>query len=135
MSLTLVAGLILALAVAFLLFQRKDRSGAEAPPRAAPQPGAKLPADLEAQIAQRTRFWSASDHALFAWLLAEAAADTGLPIERDPLARMRVFEAAEKVRQQLESATEAEVNLPFLGADAKGPKHFVRQVRRGDWTA
>ena len=130
MSLTLVAGLILALAVAFLLFQRKDRSGAEAPAA-----GAKLPADFEAQIAERTRFWSASDHALFAWLLAAAAADTGLPVERDPLARMRLLEAAEKVRQQLESAAEAEVNLPFLGADAKGPKHFVRQVRRGDWTA
>lgn len=129
MSLTLVAGLILALAVAFLLFQRKDRSGAEAPPA-----DAKPQADFEAQIAERTRFWSASDHALFAWLLAAAAADTGLPVERDPLARMRVLEAAEKVRQQLESAPEAEVNLPFLGADAKGPKHFVRQVRRGDWT-
>ena len=142
MSLTIVAGIILALAVV-MLFLRQDRSQDRSPnpskdapePRRAPDSGPPPAPDLEAQIAARTRFWSASDHALFAWLLDAAAADTGAGIANDPLARMRVLEAADKLRQLLETEPEAEVNLPFLAADAKGPKHFVRKVRRGEWMA
>ena len=136
MSLTIVAGIILALAVV-MLFLRQDRSQDRSQDRGkeAPDPSAPPAPDLEAQIAERTRFWSASDHALFAWLLAAAAVDTGAGIANDPLARMRLLEAADKLRQQFETESEAEVNLPFLAADAKGPKHFVRKVRRGEWMA
>lgn len=124
---------ILAVAALSLLVRRKDRSGTANGPGAALPARGPVPVDLEAQIAERTRFWNASDRALFEWLLAEAAADAGVQVTRDPVARMRLVEAAEKVHRELESAVETEVNLPFLAADPRGPRHFVRKVRRDQW--
>ena len=70
------------------------------------------------------------DSALIAHLLSEFKKESGVDISADETALQRVKEAAEKAKIELSAATETEVNLPFLTADASGPKHFVHKVSR-----
>lgn len=57
-------------------------------------------------------------------------ANPGMTIEKDPLAVQRIKEAAEKVKIELSSTMESEVNLPYLTADASGPKHLSLKISR-----
>ncbi len=64
------------------------------------------------------------------WLLAEFKKDQGLDLRNDPQALSRVKEAAEKAKIELSSAMSTEINLPYITADASGPKHLVVTLNR-----
>lgn len=70
------------------------------------------------------------DQAIINWLVAEFKAAEGVDISKDVMALQRVKEAAEKAKIELSSATETEVNLPFITADQNGPKHLVMKLSR-----
>ena len=57
---------------------------------------------------------------------------TGVDLSKDVLALQRLKEAAEKAKIELSSAATTEVNLPFITADATGPKHLVKTITRAD---
>ncbi|GAA1928881.1 molecular chaperone DnaK [Streptantibioticus ferralitis] len=56
--------------------------------------------------------------------------ENGIDLRKDPQALQRLFEAAEKAKTELSSVTQTQVNLPFITADASGPKHLTETVRR-----
>ncbi len=64
------------------------------------------------------------------WLLAEFKKDQGIDLRNDPQALSRVKEAAEKAKIELSSAMSTEINLPYITADASGPKHLVMTLNR-----
>ncbi len=64
------------------------------------------------------------------WLLAEFKKDQGIDLRGDPQALSRVKEAAEKAKIELSSAMSTEINLPYITADAAGPKHLVVTLNR-----
>jgi len=70
------------------------------------------------------------DEKLIEHLLEEFEKDSGLDVSGDPMVMQRLREAAEKAKKELSSATQTEVNLPFLTADATGPKHLVVNIMR-----
>jgi len=70
------------------------------------------------------------DLRLINYLADEFKKDTGIDIQQDSLALQRIKEAAEKAKIELSSAMETEVNLPYITADASGPKHLVVKVTR-----
>jgi molecular chaperone DnaK len=70
------------------------------------------------------------DMRLIEYLSAEFKADSGIDLEGDPLAMQRLKEAAEKAKIELSSSTQTEVNLPYITADATGPKHLVIKLTR-----
>ena len=70
------------------------------------------------------------DEVIIDHLLEEFKKDTGLNIGEDPMVMQRIREAAEKAKIELSSALESEVNLPFLTADAAGPKHMQLKLTR-----
>ncbi len=73
------------------------------------------------------------DNAIVQHLLeAFAAANAGLDLRGDKMALQRLKEASEKAKHELSSATETEVNLPFLAADASGPKHLQIGLTRAE---
>jgi molecular chaperone DnaK len=70
------------------------------------------------------------DRRLVDLLADEFQRDNGIDLRKDPQALQRLFEAAEKAKVELSSVTQAQVNLPFITADANGPKHLVTTVMR-----
>jgi molecular chaperone DnaK len=68
--------------------------------------------------------------ALIDWLLSRAFEQTGVKVADDPMARQRIGEAAQKAVEELRFQASVTVSLPFLTADAKGPKHFQVQLTR-----
>ncbi|HEX3565275.1 MAG TPA: Hsp70 family protein, partial [Acidimicrobiales bacterium] len=70
------------------------------------------------------------DRRLVDHLANQFQSDTGIDLRNDPQALQRLFEAAEKAKIELSSVTQAQVNLPFVTADASGPKHLVTTVMR-----
>ena len=70
------------------------------------------------------------DHILMDWLIAEFKKDQGIDLGKDKMALQRLKEAAEKAKCDLSSLTETEVNLPFITADASGPKHLQLKLNR-----
>ena len=64
------------------------------------------------------------------WLIAEFKKDSGIDVSKDKMVLQRLKEAAEKAKIELSSVQETEVNLPFLTADATGPKHLVIKLNR-----
>ncbi len=58
------------------------------------------------------------------WLIAEFKKDNGIDLSKDPMALQRLKEAAEKAKIELSSSQSTEINLPFITADASGPKHL-----------
>ena len=64
------------------------------------------------------------------WLIAEFRKDQGIDLSKDKMALQRLKEAAEKAKCELSSVTETEVNLPFITADASGPKHLQIKLNR-----
>ncbi len=69
------------------------------------------------------------------WLITEFKKDTGLDISKDKMVLQRLKEAAEKAKIELSSAMETEINLPFLTADASGPKHLNVKLSRAKFEA
>ncbi len=72
------------------------------------------------------------DQKLIDVLAEEFIAANGIDLRRDPVALQRLKEAAEKAKHELSSSTETEVNLPFVAADASGPKHLLREITRAE---
>ena len=70
------------------------------------------------------------DMRLIEYLSSEFKTDSGIDIHGDPLAMQRLKEAAEKAKIELSSSTQTEVNLPYITADATGPKHLVVKLTR-----
>jgi molecular chaperone DnaK len=70
------------------------------------------------------------DDRIVKWLIQEFKKDTGLDVGNDKLVLQRLKDAAEKAKIELSSAPETEVNLPFLTADATGPKHLQIRLSR-----
>jgi molecular chaperone DnaK len=64
------------------------------------------------------------------WLIAEFKKDTGIDVSRDKMVLQRLKEAAEKAKIELSTVPETEINLPFLTADATGPKHLQIKLSR-----
>lgn len=70
------------------------------------------------------------DHIIIDWLAAEFKTENGMDLAQDPMALQRLKEAAEKAKIELSSTTSTEINLPYITADASGPKHLVRTLSR-----
>lgn len=70
------------------------------------------------------------DKRLIDYLVGEFKKDSGIDLRNDPLALQRLKEAAEKAKIELSSATQTDVNLPYITADASGPKHMNIKVTR-----
>ncbi|MGE5301388.1 MAG: molecular chaperone DnaK [Acidobacteriota bacterium] len=64
------------------------------------------------------------------WLVEEFKKDQGIDLKKDKMALQRLKEAAEKAKIELSTATETEINLPFVTADATGPKHLLMKITR-----
>ncbi|HLM47520.1 MAG TPA: molecular chaperone DnaK, partial [Myxococcaceae bacterium] len=75
------------------------------------------------------------DHKLMDWLIAEFKKDNGIDVSKDKMVLQRLKEAAEKAKIELSSAMETEINLPFLTADATGPKHLNVRLTRAKFEA
>lgn len=72
----------------------------------------------------------AIDEKLIEWLTTEFKNDEGVDLYKDKMALQRLKEAAEKAKIELSSASETEINLPYITADATGPKHLVKRLTR-----
>jgi molecular chaperone DnaK len=70
------------------------------------------------------------DEALIKWIIEEFKKDQGIDLSNDKMALQRLKEAAEKAKIELSSTMETEINLPFITADASGPKHLVMKLTR-----
>jgi len=70
------------------------------------------------------------DNRIVEWLEKEFKADQGIDLSKDRMALQRLREAAEKAKIELSSRAETEINLPFITADANGPKHLQKTLTR-----
>ncbi len=75
------------------------------------------------------------DQRIMDWLIAEFKKDTGIDVSKDKMVLQRLKEAAEKAKIELSSMPETDVNLPFLTADATGPKHLNIKLSRAKFEA
>ncbi len=75
------------------------------------------------------------DEVLIKWIIDEFKKDQGIDLANDKMALQRLKEAAEKAKVELSSAMETEINLPFITADASGPKHLVTKLTRSKFEA
>src|SRR3712207_6028293 len=70
------------------------------------------------------------DKAIVDWLASEFKREQAIDLTQDPMALQRLYEAAEKAKIELSSAQETQINLPFITADASGPKHLDVRLTR-----
>lgn len=70
------------------------------------------------------------DNRIIDWAVEEFKSETGIDLKADIMALQRLKEASENAKKELSSANETEINLPFITADATGPKHFVKKLTR-----
>jgi molecular chaperone DnaK len=73
------------------------------------------------------------DDRIMKWLVDEFKKDQGLDVSKDKMVLQRLKEAAEKAKIELSSVAETEINLPFLTADASGPKHMLMKLSRSQF--
>jgi molecular chaperone DnaK len=70
------------------------------------------------------------DHLIMDWLVAEFKKDSGLDVSKDKMVIQRLKDAAEQAKIELSNKQETTINLPYLTADASGPKHLQKQLSR-----
>ncbi|HNQ03707.1 MAG TPA: molecular chaperone DnaK [Thiobacillaceae bacterium] len=75
------------------------------------------------------------DQRLIDYIIEEFRKDQGVDLKADVLALQRLKEAAEKAKIELSSSTQTEINLPYITADATGPKHLVQKITRAKFEA
>jgi len=75
------------------------------------------------------------DQRVMDWLISEFKKDNGLDVSKDKMVLQRLKEASEKAKIELSSTNETEINLPFLTADASGPKHLTVKLTRAKFEA
>ncbi len=73
------------------------------------------------------------DQQIMEWVIAEFRQETGIDLGQDRMALQRLREAAEKAKVELSSVTQTEINLPFITADATGPKHLLKALSRAQF--
>jgi molecular chaperone DnaK len=73
------------------------------------------------------------DDRIMKWLVDEFKKDQGIDVSKDKMVLQRLKEAAEKAKIELSSVAETEINLPFLTADASGPKHMLMKLSRSQF--
>ena len=73
------------------------------------------------------------DQRVIDWLADKFQADNGIDLRKDPMALQRLKEAAENAKKELSSAQQAQINLPFITADATGPKHLDYTLTRAEF--
>jgi molecular chaperone DnaK len=73
------------------------------------------------------------DRRIVDFLADRFTSDNGIDLRQDPQALQRLFEAAEKAKVELSSVAQTSVNLPFITADASGPKHLTATIRRSEF--
>ena len=73
------------------------------------------------------------DQKVIDWLADKFVADNGIDLRKDPMALQRLKEAAENAKKELSSAQQAQINLPFITADATGPKHLDYTLTRAEF--
>jgi molecular chaperone DnaK len=73
------------------------------------------------------------DERIMSWMAGQFLADTGIDLRQDRLALQRLKEVAERAKCDLSSAMETAINLPFIAADASGPKHFNKTLTRAEF--
>ncbi|MGO9273933.1 MAG: molecular chaperone DnaK [Terriglobia bacterium] len=71
------------------------------------------------------------DKRVMDWIVDEFKKEEGIDLSKDRMALQRLKEAAEKAKMELSTVLETEINLPFITADATGPKHLVKKLTRG----
>ncbi|MCE3047515.1 molecular chaperone DnaK [Helicobacter kayseriensis] len=70
------------------------------------------------------------DNRIIDWAVEEFKSEAGIDLKSDIMALQRLKDASENAKKELSSANETEINLPFITADASGPKHFVKKLTR-----
>ncbi|KKP81231.1 MAG: Chaperone protein DnaK [Parcubacteria group bacterium GW2011_GWB1_35_5] len=70
------------------------------------------------------------DQKIIHWLADEFKKESGIDVTKDPLALQRLDEAAEKAKIELSTATDTEVNIPFITSDSSGPRHLLIKINR-----
>lgn len=70
------------------------------------------------------------DMAIVEWIGTEFKKDAGVDVTKDPLALQRLDEAAEKAKKELSTATQTEINIPFITSDENGPRHLLLTLSR-----
>jgi molecular chaperone DnaK len=70
------------------------------------------------------------DQKIIDWVVDEFKKDQGIDLGKDSLALQRIKESAEKAKHELSSATETEINIPFITSDSSGPKHLLIKISR-----
>ncbi len=73
------------------------------------------------------------DERIMNWMADKFLADTGIDLRQDRLALQRLKEVAERAKCELSSSSETNINLPFIAADATGPKHFNKSLSREEF--
>src|SRR4029079_19114909 len=73
------------------------------------------------------------DERIMNWMAEQFLTDTGIDLRQDRLALQRLKEVAERAKCELSSSTETNINLPFIAADATGPKHFNKVLTREEF--
>ena len=73
------------------------------------------------------------DQRVIDWLADKFNSDNGIDLRKDPMALQRLKEAAENAKKELSSAQQAQINLPFITADASGPKHLDYTLTRAEF--
>ncbi len=73
------------------------------------------------------------DGRIVSWLIDSFKADTGIDLSQDAMAKQRLREAAENAKISLSNQTTTEINLPFITADATGPKHLQKTLTRAEF--
>ena len=70
------------------------------------------------------------DQKVTSWLVSEFKDQSGIDVSKDPMAMQRLMDASESAKKELSASQETDINLPFLTADATGPKHLVTKLTR-----
>src|SRR5579863_5064879 len=70
------------------------------------------------------------DQRIMDWIITEFKREQGIDLSRDQMAQQRLKEAAEKAKMELSTLLESDINLPFITADASGPKHLTMKLTR-----
>jgi molecular chaperone DnaK len=73
------------------------------------------------------------DERIMSWMAGQFLADTGIDLRQDRLALQRLKEVAERAKCDLSTTNETVINLPFIAADATGPKHFNKTLTRAEF--
>ena len=70
------------------------------------------------------------DQRIIDWIVAEYKKEQHIDLSKDPMALQRSKEAAEKAKMELSTLLDVEINLPFITANATGPKHLMKKLTR-----